>query len=125
MYLFVECIYLLRVDFAMLENLIKCKDRVEYLLSTQPETRDCDKTLWLMYLFTFHNLKSIDRASIPSLRLTEVLLASETPTPESIRRIRQKYQESGLYVGTKRKQKLEESDKVRQWAREIVYDDPF
>jgi len=117
--------YLWKEDFVMLENLIKCKDRVEYLLSTQPETRDCDKTLWLMYLFTFHNLKSIDHTSTPSLRLTEVLLASETPTPESIRRIRQKYQESGLYVGTKRKQKLEESDKVRQWAREIVYDDPF
>lgn len=66
----------------MLEDLIKCKDRVEYLL-----------------------------------RLSEILLASDTPTSESIRRVRQKFQESGLYVGTKRAQKMEEAENVRLWAR--------
>ena len=107
----------------MLEDLIKCKDRIEYLLSTRPETRDCDKVLWLMYLFTFHTLKSIDRSPTPSLRLSEILLASDTPTSESIRRVRQKFQESGLYVGTKRAQKMEEAENVRLWARKkIVYE---
>lgn len=110
----------LGADF-MLQDLVHCKDRVEYLLQNDPTTRDCDKKLWLLYLFTFHDLRSIDNVTMPSKRVTEILLAKDTPTAESIRRIRQKFQESGMYVGTKRKKKIEESEKVKDWSREIYH----
>lgn len=40
-----------------------------------------------------------------------------TPTMESITRCRRKYQESGLYVGENRKERLQEAEDVRLWAR--------
>ena len=100
----------------MLEDLVNCKSRVEYLLKKEPKTRDCDKTLWLLYLLTFHDLASINHTSNPVKKLSDILLSKSTPTAESVRRIRQKFQESHLYIGTKRKQKLNESDNVRKWA---------
>jgi hypothetical protein len=40
----------------MITDLIKVQDRVEYILSLYPETRDSDKLLWLAYNSLFNGL---------------------------------------------------------------------
>jgi hypothetical protein len=42
---------------------------------------------------------------------------------ESVRRTRQKFQEAGLYVGTKRKEKLREEIDVRDYIKEFRFYD--
>ena len=59
------------------------------------------------YLAVFCSLeKSISESSNPWNTFTNIIYSKTTPTMESIRRVRQKYQESGKYLGTKRKEKL-------------------
>lgn len=50
--------------------------------------------------------------------LKGIVLNKGTASMESLRRVRQKFQENGLYVGTKRKNKLDESELVSKWAIE-------
>ena len=100
----------------MKKDLLKAKDRVEYLLSTYPKTQDCDKRLWLAYLVKFHELDQILGADAYK-KFCNILLDKDTVTMESVRRVRQKFQEHGKYVGTKRKQKLEEELEVRNIIR--------
>lgn len=99
----------------MIKDLIAVKDRVAYLLSTYPELRDDDKMLWVAYLVTYHQLRAVIGEEAYG-KFKTLLTNRDTPTMESIRRVRQKYQEEGQYVGTKRKRKLEEAERVRQWS---------
>lgn len=96
----------------MSEGLETCKDKVGFILSEYVSTRDSDKMLWLAYLVMFHDLKGIlGKESYEKLKT--LIMSENTPTMESIRRIRQKYQEGGMYAGNGRKARLEESEVVR------------
>lgn len=100
----------------MLADLIKVSDRVEFLLKNYPQTRDCDKILWLSYMNLFLKMRekmNIDKSN-PYECFKEIFLHEDTPSMESIRRTRQKIQESGKFLGEKRKIKLNEE--------ELVYD---
>ena len=99
----------------MSEGLDTIKDKVGKLLEDYPVLRDSDKLLWLAYLNKeydmFHKI-GLESYAI----LKEIIMDDNTPTMESIRRVRQKYQEEGLYVGEKRSKRLKEADRVKDWA---------
>jgi len=100
----------------LLKDILRVKDKVESALQKYPETQDDDKLLWLAVMVMFYDLKlSIGEAGY--IKLKEWLLKNNVPASESIRRVRQKFQESGQYVGTKRDKKIEESEVVKNWAR--------
>jgi hypothetical protein len=91
--------------------LFKVKDKVGYLLNRYPETRDCDATLYCYYLATFHNLNN----EIGSYNCRKLLTIIKTaPVPESMRRVRQKFQEEGVFLGTMRGKRLEMEKGVRE-----------
>lgn len=95
------------------------KDRVELLLKKFPATRDNDKLLWLAYAVHYKDLRSVFNNAGAYRVFKSWLLSSGVPTFESVRRVRQKFQESGKYVGTSRKSRMKIEKEVRQWAREI------
>jgi hypothetical protein len=95
-------------------ELIHIKDKVGNLLEEFPASRDDDKLLWLLYLRRFCNLPD-EGWDI----LHNILAKDSTPAMESIRRIRQKFQENGNYVGEKRQKRLEESEAVVENLRDF------
>lgn len=100
----------------MSEGLETCKDKVGFLLNEYVALRDSDKLLWLAYLCKFHDLKN--KLGLDGYRkLKEVIMEDDTPTMESIRRVRQKYQENGMYAGSGRRTRLEEETVVREMMR--------
>lgn len=100
----------------MIKDLLKAKDRVHWILENFPDTRDSDKLLWLAYLVIFHGLK--DKIGTDNyLRLRTIIMDTETCTMESITRCRRKIQESGLFEGENRAQRLEEQEQVRDNIR--------
>lgn len=102
----------------MIRDLTKVKNKVALILEEYEASRDCDKKLWLAYLVKFHGLREFLRNSNDSYKaFSQLILDDDTPTMESIRRVRQKYQEEGKFLGTKRMKKLEEAERVREWAR--------
>jgi len=106
----------------MKKSLERAKDRVELLLKQFPETRDCDRLLWLAYLCTFHGLQTAIKEQ-GYLGLKKIVCNPATCSMESVRRTRQKFQEAGLYVGTKRKEKLREEIDVRDYIKEFRFYD--
>lgn len=103
----------------MIRDIKKVKDRVYYILERYPQCRECDKKLWLAYQIVFHNLKDV-LGSQAYERYKAMLLSSNFPTMESVRRVRQKYQEEGLFLPSERvlAAKREEREAVRTWAKE-------
>jgi len=102
----------------MITDLKKAKDKVEFIMQRMPESRDCDKTLWLAYLNTFHNLKKeLGHDAYETFK--RILLSKDTPHMASVWRMRQKFQEKGLYIGTKRKHRLNHEPLVREYVREL------
>lgn len=94
------------------------KSRVEHLLKNYNALRDNDMQLWLSYLVMFHGMKErINDSCNPYEEFCDIVLDKEVPTMESIRRSRQAFQEKSLYVGTKRKSRLEEAEHVSKWAK--------
>jgi uncharacterized protein (DUF433 family) len=73
------------------------KARIEYLLEHYPSLRDNDKKLWISYLVMFHNLQDVLLMPKPFDALCDLLLIEDVIQCESIRRLRQKIQEQGLY----------------------------
>jgi len=91
--------------------------RVEHLLKNYTALRDNDTQLWLAYLVMFHGMKERINESINSYEeFCDIVLDKEVPTMQSIRRSRQHFQEKGLYVGEKRKQRLNMAKEVSEWA---------
>lgn len=106
----------------VIKDLTTVKSQVEHLLDKYPQTRDCDKTLWLGYLVLFRNAKSkLNSSKDPWTELKWIVKNSDTATMESLSRVRRKFQEAGYYVGTKRQEKLEEASAVRDWANQTRY----
>lgn len=98
----------------MIKHIKTTKHRVYKLLEDYPTLRDCDKKLWLAYMNTYHGLR--DHCDYMSFK--KMLLDPKTPTMESVRRVRQKIQENGEFVGERRQQRMEEAKEVKQWALE-------
>lgn len=80
--------------------------RVKELLEKYSEFRDDDKMLWLAYLNVHFGLKHrIDPESYNVLR--EILLSEDTPTSDTVTRVRRKIQEQHVHLqGNKRKLRL-------------------
>ena len=96
----------------MSEGLNTCKDKVLSMLSQYEETRDSDKLLWLAYLCKYHGLK--ETLGLENyLKLKKLIMHEDTPTMETVRRIRQKIQEAGSFIGKNRAQRMEEAEIVR------------
>ena len=106
----------------MIKDLIKAKSRVENILQENPKSRDCDKTLWIDYLTKFHNLKEVIGEDAYN-KFTETLLSKDTCTMESVRRMRQKFQQDGYYIGLKRMEKIIESENVREMLVKRIKND--
>lgn len=100
----------------MLDSLKTIKKKVEYILLYHPMTRDSDKILWLSYMNLFHGLRE-KLGEEAYQQFKAILLDDNTPTMESIRRIRQKFQEDNKYVGENRDERLQESHSVREWLK--------
>lgn len=101
------------------------KDKIEYLLQRYPSFRDSDKKLFVSYMLHFHGLKEL-LGNTAYTKLKKALLSSPTPSIETIRRNRQRFQEQGLYVGKKRKEyneKMKKKEKKRKKKEKLKDDD--
>lgn len=93
-----------------IKEITSCSDRIKYLLENYSSLREDDKKLWISYLIMFHNLQDVLTNSNSFEELCKLLLNKEVTNAETIRRIRQKLQQSGLYereekVGKKKDKK--------------------
>ena len=96
------------------------RSRVEHLLKNYIALRDNDMQLWLAYLTMFHGLKErINESNNAYEDFCDILLDKEVPTMESIRRSRQIFQENGLYVGSKRQERLLAAKKATEWVKGV------
>lgn len=103
----------------MLNDLIRVKDKVEALLDKWPELRDDDTALFATYRIQYHDVvRRLRGADDPAKEWLDIEMDPRIPSRESVRRTRQKFQQDGLYLGEKRAERLEEEDRVREWARE-------
>lgn len=100
----------------MSEGILTCKGKVTSILSEHEETRDSDKLLWLAYLCKHHDLKN-KIGWISYAQLKAVIMDDNTPTMESVRRVRQKLQEDGKFVGKNRRTRLKESEVIAEMMR--------
>jgi hypothetical protein len=50
-------------------------------------------------------------------KMKSIIMDKDTPTMETITRIRRKNQEDGLFVGKNREQMLDEADEVREYFK--------
>lgn len=99
----------------MLKDLVNIKDKVQYVLENYPKTQDNDKLLWLAVMVVNYDLREV-LGENAYLNFKSWLLKNDIPTFESVTRIRRKFQEANLYVGTKRNHRLNEEGLVRDWA---------
>jgi len=97
----------------MIEDIKKVKSLVEGVLQGDLRARDYD-----IYLI----LKVWEKQGIqiPYPLMAEIMQKGHSP--ESIRRIRQKFQEAGLYLGEGRKARLEEEKNVREWSKGTLFE---
>lgn len=95
----------------MSEAIETCKSKVENVLLKYPDTRDSDKLLWIAYLVKYHGLRNIlDDYAYAAFKA--MVMDENTPTVESITRIRRKFQEQGKYEGNNRAQRMSEQHSV-------------
>lgn len=91
------------------------KTKVANLLEQYKVLRDNDKLLLLAFWNVHYNLK--DRIGDQAYQaLKEVVL--QAPTPESIRRVRQKLNEEGHYIGDSYHNRQKLKSDVREWSKE-------
>lgn len=100
----------------MISDLKKVKDKVAWILNKYPNTRDSDKLLWIAYLVTYHDLRN-QIGDEAYNKMKSIIMDKNTASMESVRRVRQKLQEDGLYLGENRKQRLDEADEVREYFK--------
>lgn len=95
----------------------KVSDKVEQILKTSTECRDSDMILWLAYCVNNHDL--INVLGLDSYnKLKKFIRNYDIPNVESVGRARRKFQEQGMYLGTKQKEKKAKALKVQ---RELGY----
>jgi len=106
------------------------KKQVEWCLEHRPATRDCDMYLimsvWKNYHrnqyidFLMRSMKSLDEEVPIWMKMSERSSMHDLPSPESIRRTRQKIQnEEGRWLADEQIQKARAAEEVntREWAR--------
>lgn len=96
-----------------LKQIKNCSGQVERILEQYPETRDDDILLYHKFLVCYGD--GVDSLFFNGGDLLKSMRS--IPTPESIRRSRQKIQEEGRFMGTKRLKRMRESSAVAAWAR--------
>ena len=99
----------------MLNQIKNIKDKVQFLISRNPELRDSDKKLWLAYMVHYEGLKNIiyDEAYYDFVNL---IMCKSTPSFESLSRARRKVQEEYPHLAGDKATRLKESDKISEWA---------
>ena len=102
-----------------MKSLVNNKDRVLKILQDYKSTRDSDKKLWLAFMVNHHDLrKELGDKSYRKLR--EIILKKETPTFETISRIRRKLQEIYEQIrGENYKEKQLLADEVRDNIKDL------
>jgi len=104
----------------MLNDIKNVSNKVEYLLEKYPETRSCDKLLWLGFMTIFNNLKNEINSNNNSYSiLRKIILNKNTPSFESLSRARRKIQENNnLLIGNNIKERQIECENVKHWSLE-------
>lgn len=101
----------------MLSNLKNLCDKVDFILDSYPGTRDSDQRLIYRVYELFYGVKENHSFKDVMARVHK----KELPCFESIRRVRQKIQESGRFVGKNKKVRgdLEPvvRDQIQHWER--------
>lgn len=101
---------------SIIKEFTKAKDIVAYLLDKYPSLRDNDKELYLAYLAQFKDLKNVLNSSHDSYGAFKTLfLSKKTISFNTIRRVRAKFQEEGLYKSSVEVKELRDvaDDEVR------------
>lgn len=93
----------------MLTDIKTVTAKVVTIMEQNTATRD-DDTLLMLEVWKLQGLHLNREAE-------EWILKNCSPA-ESIRRVRQKIQEGGELLGTKRRHRMDEEPKVRDWAKE-------
>jgi hypothetical protein len=96
------------------EELRTCKAKVANILDVDARARDCDKYLYLVYLWRYTNIKEVQVSNFEEL--AKFILDDKIPTYESIRRVRQKLQEEGKFWGEKREKRNANAKAISEWA---------
>jgi hypothetical protein len=86
------------------------EDKVIALLEEFPMLRSCDRMLIATYMRTYHKIESFKEYALQNPRPTSV---------ESIRRVRQKIQEAGLYLANEETKRMRDNmiDKYKDYSR--------
>lgn len=101
----------------MLEDIKNVYDKVKLILEKYPPSRDDDTLLYLAFLNANYAFKDrVNSATEPYEIIKHIML--KAPKFESVRRCRQKIQEEGLFIGTNRKHRKQEEEKIREFYRE-------
>ena len=88
---------------SMVDDILTVKDRVFHILETVPATRDSDKLLIMRFLVeTKVGYYVKNGLFIPYSHFDDL------PSFESIRRVRQKFQEQGLFLASEKVKELRE-----------------
>jgi len=98
------------------------KDKVRYVLENYPETRDSDAKLIIMVWWCF-NRDAFEQND----RKKWTILVSEIPyldKMESIRRVRQKFQEQKKYLGNEKVREIrtQRAENIRQTINDFAWD---
>lgn len=70
-------------------------EKVDEILKISPESRENDTVLWLQFMVLHHGLAT--KLGSKFDELVKVLRDPETPSFETVRRVRQKLQETGKH----------------------------
>lgn len=102
----------------MLELIKTKKALVEDILHHVPQTRDCDRALYYVYLKI-----EVEHIPVTDMALQKYALAVSkegVSPPETISRSRRKIQhEQGLYVGTRKNKRKAAAQQVREGINSI------
>lgn len=86
--------------------------KVDKILEENEAARDSDKVLYIEYLRRFTTLGINMFYTLDEIG--ECIM--DIPTPETISRARRKIQQGGRWVGTRRAERAEEAEGVKEWA---------
>jgi hypothetical protein len=96
------------------DNVEAVTERVASLLKEDKSLRDDDRKLWITYLDRYYNLSRILGSEAFE---TFKMILEKCPSYETVRRSRQKLQESGKYLGKNRKKRNKEIQELREYSR--------
>lgn len=89
-------------------------ERVAALLRENPSLRDDDRLLQITYLEKYYDLNTVLGQEAFSTLKT---IFTTCPSYETLRRSRQKIQESGKYLGNNRKKRNDELNALKAFSR--------